>query len=426
MTFFWVAKALVALAVAQSVHAHSWVETVRHVSSNGAFVGNPGYAMGYIPRTSASFADDSVQNKITDLSTNPSLCRNFAGGGYTNANIQPINASAGDTLAMQWYENGHVTDPTLTPRGYRSGNVMIYGISGAFSNVSINDALYVWNADGTGGNKQGKLLASHFFDDEQCYQDRGTDTTHPIYTARKAKYNVTGELPCQGTFQLPTDLATSGTYTVAWVWDWPQNPNEVGSTTEIYTSCATINLSPASSNVTNKAVGIKVATNLNVISAAISSQIASPIEVLARGTGTAAPAAVADSTTAAGTATTTRATSSSGGNKHTSGIKTVTVTAAPVRITEYQTITVDSAGKAVGTASGSAVTVTQTATTTATANASSSLKTSLSASRSSSGARSSSASSETGDAVVTGSVVVTSVTPFVISARATGHLRRMR
>lgn len=428
MALSWVAKALVALHGVQVVLAHSWVETVQHISSTGAFIGAPGYAMGHMNRTDAGFADVNVQNKILDLTSNPSLCRDFSGGGYTNTAYPPLTAAPGDTLAMTWLENGHVTDPTLTSRGYRSGNVMIYGTSASVSNISVNDALYVWNVDGTGGDQNGKLLASHFYDDGQCYQNRGAaGAAYPIWVQRSAKYGADIELPCRASFQLPSDLATSGTYTVAWVWDWPQNPNEAGNTTEIYTSCATINLSASSSSNSSRVKAIKVATNLNVMSAALQSQIATPVEVLARGTGTSSPAAVAETATAttqSGSAATTTLAASSSKTRKQGGIKTVTVTASPVRITEYQTVTVDSAGKAIGTASGSVVTVTNVVTATATAKATVS-KATVSKATASPELQNSASSNGAGGHVATGSVDVISVTPF-LAARATGHQRRMR
>lgn len=225
-----VIKATAVLIAAQCVDAHSWVETIRRISSTGAFVGNPGYPMGFVNRTDPSFSDTAVQNKILDVTSNPAVCKSFAGNGYANAQYQPLTASPGEFIAMQYMENGHVSFPDLTPRGFRGGNVMIYGTSEDVTSLGINDVLYTWNANGTGGNQKGKLIASHFFDDGRCYENANGS---PIRAQRAAQYNVEPNLPCQSTVQLPSDLATSGTYTVAWVWDWPASPNEVGNTSTL-------------------------------------------------------------------------------------------------------------------------------------------------------------------------------------------------
>ncbi|KAI0126456.1 hypothetical protein BJ170DRAFT_406447 [Xylariales sp. AK1849] len=395
MSITQLAKTFAVLALAQSAAAHSWVETLQKISSTGSFVGQPGYAMGYINRSDPGFSDDAVENKILDTTTNPVVCKDFAQGDYSNPLYQPLTAAPGDFIAMQYLENGHTTNPTLTPRGFRSGNVMIYGTSEKSTDFGVNDVLYTWNAEGTGGNQKGKLLASHFFDDGSCYQDVA-DSASSIRAARHAEFGVS-ELPCQSDFQLPSDLSTSGTYTVFWVWDWPQKPNEVGNTTEIYSSCATINLSSATSN--SSAKGVQFVQNSNVMKAAIQSQMVTPIEVLARGTGTAAPAAPTDvqaTTTAASAHTTSgaHASSSSKGNK--GGIKTVTVTADPETVTQYQTVTVDAGagGNAQATSTGTKAS--------ATASTASTMRTSV---------KSSSASNPT----ATGAAVVTSVAPFLRS-----------
>ncbi|KAH8682190.1 hypothetical protein BX600DRAFT_430075 [Xylariales sp. PMI_506] len=412
-------RALALYAITQTASAHTWVESIQQISSTGEYTGNVGYAMGYLPRSALGFSDLLVENQILETISNPAICKDFIQGNYPNPDYQPITASPGDFLSLQYAENGHVSFPTLTPRGFRGGNVMIYGTSQHSADTSINDVMYVWNEEGTGGNQQGKLLASHFFDDEQCFENPDGSA---INTARRAAAGGVESLLCQGSVQLPSDLPTSGNYTLYWVWDWPQNPNVAGlNTTEIYTSCATVNLSPSTSNST-AADFVRFSSSKNVTNMAILSQLVTSVEVLTRGTGTSSPAAVtnvaldttlsesqASTTTSATQVTSSKAaktktktrtktttkTKTQGSNA--AGLtKTVTVTAEVEIVTMYHTVTVNANGVVEGSTSTPATTLT----------------TVLSPSSAQA-------------AAATGPVTVTSVTPF-LRARATGHVRRLR
>lgn len=402
---------LAVLAGAQTVNAHTWVEMIRRISSTGAYVGDIGYPMGHANRTDSGFSDSAVQIKIDDVTSNPPACGTIGVKGYTNSEYPPLTASPGEFLALQYAENGHVSFPDQTPRGYLGGNVMIYGTDEDISDIGINDVLYQWNAEGTGGNQKGKLLASHFFDDGQCFENPNAS---PIRAQRAAKYPGVTNLLCQGTVQLPSNLSTSGSTNLMWIWDWGQNPNIAGkNTTEIYTSCMTINLQANTDDAATSVKAFAFNKNVDVSDGAIQSQIQTLIEVEQRGTGTASPAAPTDVATATtnGTArvttapvTTSAAASSSKTKGHNSGVKTVTVTAEADTVTEYKTVTVEAgAGK-----SSSSRTSTAAASATAT-----SLKTSARASKSSS------------QPAATGVVSVTKVEPF-LKARITGQARRMR
>ncbi|ORY54807.1 uncharacterized protein BCR38DRAFT_317349, partial [Pseudomassariella vexata] len=232
------------IAAAQYANAHSWVEALYRISNTGMFVGDMGYPMGWVNRTALgqAFSDDMVLNKILDLKSDPVVCRQFAQGDYSGQ-AQPLKAAPGDSIAMLYAENGHVTDPELVPgRPYRGGNVYVYGTLKQKPDNKLNDILNVWNAAGTGGNKKGKLLATHFYDDGQCYQDRGAEgPKYPIFVERKNKYGLP-ELLCQSDVRLPEDLPTTGKYHLFWIWNWPLNNGLAGNTTEIYTSCAEIQL----------------------------------------------------------------------------------------------------------------------------------------------------------------------------------------
>lgn len=284
-------KGYAILAAIQSVNAHTWVEAIRRISSTGAYIGETGYPMGHMSRSDSEFDNEKVQIKITDTSNNPHVCGSFT--GYDNADFAPLTAAPGEFIALQYAENGHVSFPTLTFRGYRSGNIMIYGTPEPIGtlDIGVNDILYQWNTDGSGGNQMGKLLASHFFDDGQCYQDHNGS---PIQAEREAQYGFK-QMLCQSTVQLPSDIETSSTYSLVFIWDWPQHPNEPGTTTEMYTSCMTINLE-ANSDAATSAEGIMFADDIDVSNAAIQSQVATIVEVEQRGTGTSVPDGVAEPT----------------------------------------------------------------------------------------------------------------------------------
>ncbi|KAI1082037.1 hypothetical protein F5B20DRAFT_45754 [Whalleya microplaca] len=344
MVFKTVTQAIALLAASQAVNAHSWVESVRRIDSSGAFTPDLGYPIGYEART-PSFSDDVAQTKMlkADLDRNAALCKPKA-NAYTG-NITRLSAAPGDNVALLYQENGHVTQPYLTKRPYRGGNVYVYGTLQHEDSDGINDVLNSWTADGKGGNGKGKLLATHFFDDGQCYQD---NEANPIWKERNAQHGVKA-LWCQSDFQLPQDLPTTGTYTIMWVWDWPLVVTDTENTPEVYTSCAEIQLGPAKSDTGSQ---VKFAKNIPADQAAISSQLAMLIEATSLGVGTNKPAAptnqpAADqssepSATSAQATTATSAPASStaaqgGGN---GSIKTVTVTASPTTVTNFQTITV--------------------------------------------------------------------------------------
>lgn len=304
--------------------------------------------MGYIPRGGPGFADVNLQNKILDVKTNPLICRNFSQGDYSNPAFQPLKAAPGEFISMSYQENGHVTDPTLVAnKPFRSGNVYVYGTLDHTADAKLNDVRNVWTVDGTGGNQKGKLLATHFFDDGQCYQNRGEDgSKYPIFTARKAKF-AQDELHCQTDLQLPADLATSGTYTLYWVWDWPTNNSMPGNTTEIYTSCAQIELGEKQANSSTSEIKFAVAAK-DIKSAAVSSQLVKHIEALTLGVGSSSPPAVTGVATATGSAPVKTKTTSAKASKTTksgkNGVKTVTVTAEATTVTQYQTVTVGNGG----------------------------------------------------------------------------------
>ncbi|XDG08728.1 hypothetical protein ABKA04_008343 [Annulohypoxylon sp. FPYF3050] len=403
-------KAISLIAVAApAAKAHSWVEQVRQIDLTGAFTGTVGYPIGYMNRSATDFNDSLAQNKILNTATNPAVCKPKA-GAYDKVNR--LSAAAGDHVALIYQENGHVTQPNLTPRPYRDGIVNVYGTLNHQDSDGINDVLNAWTADGKGGNGKGKLLGTHYYDDGQCYQNTGHNFAIPIYAARFHEHGLE-ELYCQTDFQLPEDLPDSGTYTVMWVWDWPLITSDTQNTTEIYTSCAEIELGPPKKSAKNAQV--KYASNNKIQSAGIASQLATQFEATGLGIGThppvAAPSNAASSSqdsgaiTSSGVATSGSAEPTSSSTKkhkgHQSGVTTVTVTAAEVTTTAWKTVTVDGKhhkSSAVASTSGEQASISASASASAPAGASSAAPTSI--------------------------VPVTTISKFM-KARATGKVRRI-
>lgn len=338
------------LAVLSVVSAHSWLEQLRRIDSTGAFVGDPGYPAGWPGR--ATLVDYKVQNRILDKKPNPPVCLKSKADSYTTTTFPRLTAAPGDHVALIYQENGHVTQPKLTPRPYRSGLVSVYGTLHHEDSDGINDVLNSWTADGKGGNGKGQLIGTHFYDDGQCYQNLNGNFTIEVYAERFHEHGL-DELYCQTDIQLPKDLPTSGTYTIMWVWDWPLIVSDTQNTTEIYTSCAEIQLQPPQAS---SAAQVKFSQDnpLPLNDSGIASQVAIQFEATGLGIGTTPPGAPSSTvgqgqgqaSTAASSEAVATPSSSSLAKPVQSGIKTVTVTADAQTTTQWKTVTVGGSGRA--------------------------------------------------------------------------------
>ncbi|KAE8451096.1 hypothetical protein EG329_004768 [Mollisiaceae sp. DMI_Dod_QoI] len=230
--------------LSSSVEAHTWLENIMLVGSNGSFVGNPGYPRGYGPRTAG--VDPNAQNVNlippngragnaylpTDL-----MCKSTQTIGTYTSGYGPISAAPQDTIALRYLENGHVTKQVGQTRPAHNGTIFVYGTTQPANTDTYLGIHRVWNADGTGGDKRGKLIATRTFDDGRCFQVNGL----PLSNSRKAAVNWPdgSDLECQTDVQIPADAGTSGNYTMYWVWEWPQLDPKTGAITsnESYTAC---------------------------------------------------------------------------------------------------------------------------------------------------------------------------------------------
>jgi hypothetical protein len=240
--------ALCFLAYTSTTDAHTWIETMQRVASNGSFVGAVGYPRGFLPRTAPN--PDAQTNLIppngratgnTILATDL-MCASTQTVGTQSAGFPRLKAAPNDQIALRYEENGHVTKFFVDggkPLG--RGTVFIYGTQDSKNSDTYLNIHRVWNADGTGGDKRGKLLATRPFDDGHCFQNNG----EPVAVSRAQKDGTKGniEVLCQNEVQVPADVGTSGTYTLYWVWEWPtlfSNGNVAKN--QSYTSCMDIEL----------------------------------------------------------------------------------------------------------------------------------------------------------------------------------------
>ncbi|KAL7762134.1 hypothetical protein ACKLNR_008669 [Fusarium oxysporum f. sp. zingiberi] len=207
--------------------AHSWVEYAFKLARNGTMFGNIGYPRGYVPRDSTNppFTDTIPQN-ILPQAGQPA----YSGEEILNKfplekkpQFPMLEAAPGDYIAIMHLENGHTTLPHNQPNKPRNrGTIYFYGTTQPKEQEKLFDVHLLWNKQGTGGDKRGKLLATRNYDDGQCYQPNPGE----LSTERSSELAPQGALPtkelaCQSDIKLPDNLKTGDIYTIYWYWDWP-------------------------------------------------------------------------------------------------------------------------------------------------------------------------------------------------------------
>jgi len=372
-------KGVALAAMIPAVTAHSWVEQVRRIASNGTLIGEPGYPRGMVDRNDPGFNDGLFVHLLPPngraggpVITDDDNISKHPVGDYTDK-FPMIKAAPGELVALRYQENGHVSLPDNQPnKPLNRGTVFIYGTSEPQDDDKLLSIHRVWNTEGTGGDGRGRLIATRNYDDGQCHQENNGE----IATARKAQFPKTADalqgtgLWCQVDVRIPDDVDIDSTYTLYWVWDWPtltpqaaeasrngiyntQGENVV--TPEVYTSVVDVAvIDPDSdapelhfastSNGNNK--GTQGASSFikdqDVTNRAIAEQMnnmflvdpnfsdSNPSGPTSSGTASSAP-----SSTSAASGTPSRATNSGSSTFETSraGQKTVTVTADPVTMT---------------------------------------------------------------------------------------------
>ncbi|RMZ17272.1 hypothetical protein D0862_00869 [Hortaea werneckii] len=247
---FMSAAALIALSLAPSANAHSWVEQYQVIADNGSFIGDPGYSRGYVSRTDQGYDGFSMNYLVPStnvrISSSDLLCHpsqrtsNYSNSAYPMLKVQP-----GGYVAMKYLENGHVTLPwNQLGKTPGTGTVFVYGTTQPSETEKIADVLN-WNSEGTGGDGRGFLLTAQNFDDGRCHQiNCGNISTDrqmlfPNHVAQQPGSSV--ESWCETDLQIPKSQPL-GTLTTYWVWQWATEPNSdctyPNGKDEYYTTCA--------------------------------------------------------------------------------------------------------------------------------------------------------------------------------------------
>jgi hypothetical protein len=257
---------LAALSAAPAVLAHSWIEQIRNIDAQGAYVGEYGYPRGYKSKSEAGY--DSEKDMVwllPPLETQPPfinqenlLCNPNQRKQVQSEKYPRLKAPAEGWLALRYAENGHVTNPANggnldVGRREKGGSVFVFGTTQPIEDEKIFNVLQ-WNKDGTGGDKRGKLLAINDFDDGRCYENnqvamsKERAATNPNFAMGQAQPGAPGNYPlmCETNVQLPKDAETGKTYTLYWVWQWPKEPGKdpiypLGKA-ESYSSCQDIDV----------------------------------------------------------------------------------------------------------------------------------------------------------------------------------------
>jgi hypothetical protein len=248
-------KSLLCLALLSStVVAHTWIEQMQVIGTNGSYIGDYGYPRGYVSRTDAGFNGFSNKWQLPSPDTDTSRTRitdkmmachtNQRTPNYSQQ-YPKLSVAPGAYVAMKYLENGHVTQPFIPagkPEG--SGTVWIYGTYSPSDAETLVDVLS-WTADGKGGNGKGFLMTAQNYDDGRCYQinQSPTSVNRQMTDGNHAPGQPTSQLEqwCESDLLVPANSQVGKTLTVYWVWGWAtamQTEGAMCGKDEYYTTCS--------------------------------------------------------------------------------------------------------------------------------------------------------------------------------------------
>ncbi|KAF1824631.1 uncharacterized protein K489DRAFT_316200, partial [Dissoconium aciculare CBS 342.82] len=230
--------------------AHTWIEQLQVIGSNGSYTGDYGYPRGYVARTDQGFTGDSDNYLLPPLSSGriridqtDMLCHPSQRTPNYSAKYPKLAVAPGDWVAMKYLENGHVTQPWVQagkPSG--GGTVYVYGTTAPDSSAKILDVLQ-WTADGKGGNGKGFLIGAQDFDDGRCHQisNSAVSLFRQQANANHVQNQPTSQVEqwCETDIQIPKQVDGSS-LTVYWVWSWQTAVGSLGAPygkDEYYTTC---------------------------------------------------------------------------------------------------------------------------------------------------------------------------------------------
>lgn len=265
MRHFFLVIATAATACLPAATAHSWIQQLRNVDSNGKYVGNWGYPRGYCAKGDTTCDPGTVNNFLipaSGLFINDSdlLCKSSQQKAVQQDPVKypRLKAVPGMHIALRYSENGHVTlngtpaEDTNKWKPSKGGTVFIYGTTTPKEDEKLVNVLQ-WTKEGNGGDGRGVLLGTNDFDDGRCYEINDS----PISAARSAAdpsyaLGQTGQgngrfgLPCESNIEFPKNATAGKPYTLYWVWQWntPPNRNPVVplGQDQYYTTCMDVDV----------------------------------------------------------------------------------------------------------------------------------------------------------------------------------------
>ncbi|KAI5298983.1 hypothetical protein KEM56_003612, partial [Ascosphaera pollenicola] len=256
------------LAFSGRVAAHSWIEHVQQISSNGTLFGD-GYPRGFVSRQQAppGTAYDKlamyapVQGTV-NLDPKMPVCKSTQQTqnitSFQGKKFIPIEAAPNSWISLLYQDNGHVTFPFNQkgkPPG--GGHVYVYGTPKSSPDDTFEP---IWNPKThTFGppkdtSKGLQLLAVRNFDDGICHQggvesevSKERDKNYPHSKNDPTQGN---NVWCQTNLKLPEGI--SDTYTLYWIWNWRTEPHKDcdiwDGKDEIYTTCLDVKVVDESSD----------------------------------------------------------------------------------------------------------------------------------------------------------------------------------
>ena len=245
--------------------AHSWIEQMVNIDSNGKYFGEYGYPRAFVDKGIPGFNQQSDVYMLPPLTKQPPyidntdlLCHPSQRNQTQSANFPRLQVAPGGMFAMKYAENGHVTQPAQLPGKPKAGGTnFVFGTTQPKDDEKLTDVMQ-WTQDGSGGDKRGVLLSAENFDDGRCYQISG----FPISVQRQKEFPdpIQGqagsqhEQLCETDVQFPSDAAAGKPYTLYWVWQWPTeggvDPSIPKGKDEYYITCMDVDVVASVESVT--------------------------------------------------------------------------------------------------------------------------------------------------------------------------------
>lgn len=235
-----------------------------NIADDGSYFGAPGYIRSYVRRSDPSFTDAklsflSPQGSRPRVSNVDMLCHPNQRAKTQSDGFPTLATAPGNTIALRYLENGHVSLPDNQKGKPASGGlVYIYATTKPKPDEKLANVLQ-WTPDGSLEN--GRLLNINPYDDGRCYQ---VNSASSISVQRQIEFpnapdgGANRELWCQNNVQIPQDAAED--LTMYWVWQWPTqpgiDPGLPNGKDEIYTSCMDVRVTTDQAVVKSAAAGI--------------------------------------------------------------------------------------------------------------------------------------------------------------------------